>query len=134
MKKAAILVQVLALLTLISLLPSCKTIADEGIVHINLDDALENPSDFKLSDIVKDVEIISLDTVKEAFFGNAGGLTITDNYICFACDQQKMGKLMLLIIPLIACWKTTHGSQNQSPMTYMESSLFSYKGMTPGQK
>ena len=56
MKKAAILVQVLALLTLISLLPSCKTIEDEGIVHINLDDALENPSDFKLSDIVKDAE------------------------------------------------------------------------------
>ncbi len=89
MKKTAFLWQSLVILLFISIFYSCKTGENDGIIHIDLYEALKNPSDFKLSDIVKDAEIIRLDTVADAYFGNAFGLTLTDNYICFACDQQK---------------------------------------------
>lgn len=89
MKKTAIVWQTIIILLFISIFFCCKTVEDNTVVHIDLDEALKNPSDFKLSDIVKAAEIIQLDSVKDAYFGNAGGLTITDNYICFACDQQK---------------------------------------------
>jgi hypothetical protein len=64
MKKISAVTLIIATITLISIFSSCKTSENDGIIHINLDEALKNPSDFKLSDIVKDVEIISLDTAK----------------------------------------------------------------------
>ncbi|OFY55673.1 MAG: hypothetical protein A2X22_14160 [Bacteroidetes bacterium GWF2_49_14] len=54
---------------------------------------METPGDFRLSDLVSDVEIIELDTVKDAYFVNSMGLTLTDHFICFACDIQKKAYL-----------------------------------------
>lgn len=76
-------------LLLMALLTACQSTPSTGIIVIDINEALKNPGSFVLSDLVEDVEIITLDTVPDAYFRNLGGLTLTDNFICFACDIQK---------------------------------------------
>jgi len=76
-------------LLILVLLGACKTTPTSNLIEIDITEALKTQGDFVLSDLIKDVEIITLDTVPDAYFMNLGGLTLTENFICFACDIQK---------------------------------------------
>lgn len=71
----------------------CNPEKKTDCIEIDINAALEEKGHFLLSDLVKEVEIITLDTVSDAFFGNMISLDLTDHYIAFTCDQQKKAYL-----------------------------------------
>jgi hypothetical protein len=71
----------------------CRQAPDQECINIDVAAALKQSGKFPLSDLVQDVEVIQLDTVRDAFFGNMNSLSMTDHYIGFVCYQQKLAHL-----------------------------------------
>jgi len=72
----------LACLLLISCGKNSETVEmRNGVIDINVTEALKNVRDFNLSEIVKDVEFVTLESTPESFFNLPGRIQITDNYI-----------------------------------------------------
>lgn len=62
-------------------LSSCKTDKQSGEVYtVDLNEGLKTEREFRLSEVVKDVEYIPLETTKESLFSNAGFI-LTDHFI-----------------------------------------------------
>ncbi len=71
----------------------CRQTPDPECINIDVAAALKQSGKFPLSEMVKDIEVIQLDTVRDAFFGNMNSLSMTDHYFGFVCDQQKRAYL-----------------------------------------
>ncbi len=81
----------LLILLLVSI--GCSTGKDTGCLNVDVAAALKTQGRLPLSDMVTGLEVIRLDTVRDAYFGNMISLSMTDHYIGFVCDQQKRAYL-----------------------------------------
>ena len=81
------------ILLLSGVIPGCKQANEPGCINIDVSAALKQSGNFPLSKIIKDVEVIQLDTVRDAYFGNMHSLSMTDHFFGFVCDQQKRAYL-----------------------------------------
>lgn len=73
---------------LIHIIVSCTTshnsngvVLDNGVVDINISEALKNPKGINLSSVVDDVEFITLESNPESFFRYTERTQITENFI-----------------------------------------------------
>jgi hypothetical protein len=71
----------------------CKSEKQSECINIDVATALKQTGKFPLSEMVSDVQVIQLDTVRDAFFGNMHSLSMTDHFFGFVCDQQKRAYL-----------------------------------------
>ena len=70
---------------------ACKTERTPDCITIDVSAALSQTGVFPLSDMVSDIEVIQLDTVRDAFFGNMNSLSVTNRSGCGfqAADPDK---------------------------------------------
>ena len=68
---------------------SDSVIINDGIVEINVLKAFEDHRDFPLSKLVKDVELLKLESTHESYFENANTLQVGDKYILISCTNQN---------------------------------------------
>jgi len=84
---------ILSLLIMVCLFLSCSNKDQSGmntnIIEIDVIEASKDVRDFKLSNIVRDIEIIELESIVESFFRNSRSLTIGEKYICSSCDHEE---------------------------------------------
>jgi hypothetical protein len=73
----------------------CRLHSDEpsSIVQINVNEALRNKGQLKLSDLVSEVQIVRFDTVKEAYFNNLQTAVVGEKFILISAGDPK--QLML---------------------------------------
>lgn len=76
-------------LAFLLILPACNQEPSSSVIEIDIEEALRTPGSFKLSDLIADAEIVTLDTVKESFFLNVMSLNITEQYMCFTCNTEN---------------------------------------------
>jgi len=74
-------------------LTGCSASKDPGCLNVDVAAALKTSGRLPLSEMVTGLEVIRLDTVRDAYFGDMNSLSMTDRYIGFVCDQQKRAYL-----------------------------------------
>jgi hypothetical protein len=74
-------------------LTGCKPDRTPDCINIDVAAALKQTGKFPLSEMVTELEVIQLDTVRDAFFGNMISLSMTDHFFGFVCDQQEKAYL-----------------------------------------
>lgn len=67
----------------------CKSVKQSECINIDVATALKQAGKFPLSAMVSDVDMIQLDTVKDAYFVNMLSISMTAHFIGFVCDWQK---------------------------------------------
>lgn len=72
---------------------SKTVILENEIIDINITEAIKDVREFKLSEIVKDVEFISLESTVESYFRYSSRTQITDHYILIVGEAEN--KLLL---------------------------------------
>lgn len=77
------------ILVFLMILTACQQEPKSTVIEIDIDKALRTSGSFKLSDLIADAEIITLDTVKESFFMNVMSLEITEQFMCFTCNTEN---------------------------------------------
>ena len=92
-KKSLVFVCLICIVHVGLIVPGCKKIPLTECITIDVAGALKRTEKFPLSKIVIDVDVIQLDTVKDAYFGNMHSLSMTDHFFGFVCDQQKRAYL-----------------------------------------
>ena len=75
------------------LLGGCRLEKQSECINIDVAAALKQTGKFPLSEMVSEAEVIMLDTVRDAFFGNMNSLSMTDHFFGFVCNQQKRAYL-----------------------------------------
>jgi hypothetical protein len=93
LKPSACELTISTLLLSFFLVAGCKSEKPSELVNIDVATALKQSGKFSLTEIVSDVKVIQLDTVRDAYFGNMNSLSMTDHFFGFVCDMQKRAYL-----------------------------------------
>ena len=63
--------------------------SSNGIIDINITKALKESKDFALSEIIKDVEFVTLESTVESYFTFSTRIQVTENYIMVVGDMEN---------------------------------------------
>ena len=66
-----------------------KEAPSEGLIHIDVLQAFKEQKSMNLSDFVKEVEFVQLESSKDAYFMNARSFTVGEKYIMIADDGEN---------------------------------------------
>ena len=75
---------------LILLSCSSNQIETDGVIAIDVLKALDNPQPFKLSMMVDDIEVIELESNRDSFFHNSGGIRVGNKFILVCFRYEKI--------------------------------------------
>lgn len=87
--KALFPISLFLAMMILQVLSSCKQVHTPECINIDVAAGLKQSGKFPLSEMVSDIEVIQLDTVRDAYFGNMHSLSMTDHFFGFVCDMQK---------------------------------------------
>ena len=87
--------KMLFIIAIITIIYGCNSTnssdADQiGVVEINVAEAVSNERDFRLSDLIDEIELIEFESTPESYFINPRSYQITQSYILIACDYQNI--------------------------------------------
>jgi hypothetical protein len=80
------------LVLLLFIFGSCSGDQEEdsdGLIHIDVLEALNETREMKLSDFVKEVEFIQFEATRDTYFMNARSFTVGEKYIMVADDGEN---------------------------------------------
>ena len=83
--------------TILLIIVSCSSDSkmNDEVITIDVLKAIDNPKPFKLSEIVDSVEIITLESNEESYFGQGSDTYIGEQYILVCISSSSMDKVLL---------------------------------------
>lgn len=100
---------------------------ENGIIDIDINKAIEDRRDFKLSQLVKDVEFITLESTVESYFEFSQRYQVTDHYILIIGEIENR----ILLFDRSGKFLRQIGKRGQGPGEYYNPN---YAAIDPGER